>query len=87
MPLPTEPIGSIPRPEEVIEALAAHRRGDLSQNALDRVYDRALRATVGAFEDTGAPVITDGEQIKPSFLTYPVAGSDIHGAWRRRDPL
>ncbi|MEF8815752.1 MAG: cobalamin-independent methionine synthase II family protein [Salinibacter sp.] len=77
MPLPTEPIGSIPRPEEVIEALAAHRRGDLSQNALDRVYDRALRATVGAFEDTGAPVITDGEQIKPSFLTYPVAGSDI----------
>ena len=76
MPLPTEPIGSIPRPEELIEALAAHRRGDLSQNALDRVHDRALRATVGAFEDTGAPVITDGEQAKPSFLTYPIEGAD-----------
>ncbi|PSQ79454.1 MAG: 5-methyltetrahydropteroyltriglutamate--homocysteine methyltransferase, partial [Bacteroidetes bacterium QH_6_63_17] len=48
MPLPTEPIGSIPRPEELIESLEAHRRGDLSQQALDQVYDRALRATIDA---------------------------------------
>jgi methionine synthase II (cobalamin-independent) len=76
MALPTEPIGSIPRPEELIAGLRAHRRGDLGQNALDRVYDRALRATVGAFEDTGSPVITDGEQAKPSFLTYPIDEAD-----------
>ena len=76
MTLPTEPIGSIPRPEELIEGLEAYRRGDLSPEALDQVYDRALRATVEAFEDTGSPVITDGEQAKPSFLTYPVEGAD-----------
>ncbi|MFB6231880.1 MAG: cobalamin-independent methionine synthase II family protein, partial [Salinibacter sp.] len=76
MPLPTEPIGSIPRPEELIESLRAYRHGDLSQEALDQVYDRALRATIDAFEDTGSPVITDGEQAKPSFLTYPVEGAE-----------
>ncbi|WP_103027462.1 cobalamin-independent methionine synthase II family protein [Salinibacter altiplanensis] len=76
MPLPTEPIGSIPRPEEVIEGLEAYRQGDLSRQALAQIADRALRATIGAFEDTGSPVITDGEQAKPSFLTYPVEGAD-----------
>jgi 5-methyltetrahydropteroyltriglutamate--homocysteine methyltransferase len=76
MSLPTEPIGSIPRPDELIEGLLAYRRGDLSEEALDRMYDRALRATIEAFEDTGSPVITDGEQAKPSFLTYPIDGAD-----------
>ena len=75
MSLPTEPIGSIPRPEELIESLRAYRDGDLSQEARDQVSDRALRATIDAFEDTGSPVITDGEQAKPSFLTYPIEGA------------
>jgi len=75
MPLPTEPIGSIPRPEELVESLKAYRRGDLSPEALDRVHDRAHRATVDSFERTGSPVITDGEQAKPSFLTYPIEGA------------
>jgi 5-methyltetrahydropteroyltriglutamate--homocysteine methyltransferase len=76
MVLPTEPIGSIPRPDELIEGLLAYRKGDLSDDALDQMYDRALRATISAFERTGSPVITDGEQAKPSFLTYPVEGAD-----------
>jgi 5-methyltetrahydropteroyltriglutamate--homocysteine methyltransferase len=76
MALPTEPIGSIPRPDELIEALQAHRQGNLSDEALERVQDRALRATVSAFEDTGSPVITDGEQAKPSFLSYPIEGAE-----------
>ena len=76
MALPTEPIGSIPRPDELIEALRAHRQGNLSDDALATIQDRALRATVRAFEDTGSPVITDGEQAKPSFLSYPIDGAD-----------
>ncbi len=76
MVLPTEPIGSIPRPDELIEGLKAHRAGTLSADALDQMYDRALRATINAFENTGSPVITDGEQAKPSFLTYPIEGAD-----------
>lgn len=76
MLLPTEPIGSIPRPDELIEGLRAHRRGDMSDEAFDRMRDRAVQATIDAFEETGSPVITDGEQGKPSFLTYPVDGAD-----------
>ena len=75
MSLPTEPIGSIPRPVELIEGLKAYRAGDLSEDALDTMYDRALRATVDALEGTGSPVISDGEQAKPSFLTYPIEGA------------
>ncbi len=75
MRLPTEPIGSLPRPDELVEGLRAYQAGNLSKDALDGMYDRALRATIEAFEDTGSPVITDGEQAKPSFLTYPIEGA------------
>jgi 5-methyltetrahydropteroyltriglutamate--homocysteine methyltransferase len=35
---------------------------------------RAVTETIRNFEETGSPVITDGEQGKPSFATYPLAG-------------
>lgn len=72
MSIPTEPIGSIPRPAELLKAMddfACHR---ISRGALDRAYEEALRGTIRRFEDTGSPVITDGEQTKPSFATYPL---------------
>ncbi len=34
----------------------------------------AIEDTIKEFEETGSPVITDGEQTKPSFATYPVNG-------------
>ncbi len=44
------------------------------------MYDDAVRDTVERFEATGSPVVTDGEQRKPSFATYPVAGlTDLAG--------
>lgn len=72
--LPTEPIGSIPRPTELIEAVQAHHDGRLSREELDGYYDRALRDTIEQLEATGSPVIVDGEQTKPSFATYPIEG-------------
>jgi len=39
-----------------------------------RVVERALRDTIRLFEGTGSPVITDGEQTKSSFATYPLEG-------------
>ena len=36
--------------------------------------DAAVRETIEQLEATGSPVITDGEQGKPSFATYPLAG-------------
>lgn len=76
MPIPTEPIGSIPRPPELIEALREFRDGRLTQGQLDAAYSEALRDTIQRFEATGSPLITDGEQTKPSFATYPIEGLD-----------
>jgi 5-methyltetrahydropteroyltriglutamate--homocysteine methyltransferase len=72
MAIPTEPIGSIPRPLELIEALAAR---DGSDPSLEPLYDEAVRDTIARFEATGSPVITDGEQRKyHNFWTYSVQG-------------
>jgi len=72
MIIPTEPIGSIPRPPELIEA-AAREGGDSPK--LERLYEDATRDTVERFEATGSPVITDGEQRKyHNFWTYSVEG-------------
>jgi 5-methyltetrahydropteroyltriglutamate--homocysteine methyltransferase len=71
MSIPTEPIGSIPRPPELIRAL---QEGRLDAAELDALYADAVRDTIERFEATGSPVITDGEQRKPSFATYPIAG-------------
>jgi 5-methyltetrahydropteroyltriglutamate--homocysteine methyltransferase len=68
--IPTEPIGSIPRSEELVAALS----GAASEEQLNAMFDEAVRDTVVQFEATGSPVITDGEQRKPSFATYPVHG-------------
>src|SRR5688572_5458270 len=71
MTIPTEPIGSIPRPLQLIEAIAA--LGDSADPKLDPLYDEAIRDTIRRFEATGSPVITDGEQRKyQNFWTYGV---------------
>jgi 5-methyltetrahydropteroyltriglutamate--homocysteine methyltransferase len=73
MTIPTEPIGSIPRPPRLIEAIAASR--DHADPKLDSLYDEAIRDTIERFEATGSPVITDGEQRKyHNFWTYCVHG-------------
>jgi 5-methyltetrahydropteroyltriglutamate--homocysteine methyltransferase len=73
MRIPTEPIGSIPRPVELIEAIA--EAGDFADPKLDPLYDEAIRDTIQEFEATGSPVITDGEQRKyHNFWTYSVHG-------------
>lgn len=73
MMIPTEPIGSIPRPPALI---AAVEHGGLSDSALDALYEDAVRDTVARMEATGSTVITDGEQRKyHNFLTYCVHGA------------
>jgi 5-methyltetrahydropteroyltriglutamate--homocysteine methyltransferase len=76
MSIPTEPIGSIPRPPSLIEGMQAAGEGRMSSDELDTLYANAVRETIASFEATGSPVITDGEQRKPSFLTYPIQGLD-----------
>jgi 5-methyltetrahydropteroyltriglutamate--homocysteine methyltransferase len=74
MTIPTEPIGSIPRPQKVITAFEQYERGSLSREEFESICSEAVRETIEKFEATGSPVITDGEQTKPSFATYPIHG-------------
>ncbi len=70
--IPTEPIGSLPRPPALV---AAVQETDSEDPALDPLYDAAIRDTIERFEATGSPVITDGEQRKyHNFWTYCVHG-------------
>ncbi len=70
--IPTEPIGSLPRPPELIEAV---EREGADSPGLDPLYEEAVRDTIERFEATGSPVITDGEQRKyQNFWTYSVHG-------------
>jgi 5-methyltetrahydropteroyltriglutamate--homocysteine methyltransferase len=75
MTIPTQPIGSIPRPLALIEATRALNAGKVSQDSVDALYQEAIRDTIERFEATGSPVITDGEQKKyDNFATYSIYG-------------
>ena len=74
MSIPTEPIGSIPRPPELLGGIRDFREGRCSEEELQALYDAAVRDTIDRFQETGSPVISDGEQGKPSFATYPIQG-------------
>ncbi|HCL82451.1 MAG TPA: 5-methyltetrahydropteroyltriglutamate--homocysteine methyltransferase, partial [Chitinophagaceae bacterium] len=74
MRIQTEPIGSIPRPVELILGIKAHAAGEMNDRDLMQLYDMAVSETISNLEATGSPVITDGEQTKPSFATYPLQG-------------
>lgn len=72
MTIPTEPVGSIPRPIDLIEAVA---EGVIADPNLDPMYEAAVQDTIERLEATGSPVVTDGEQRKfQNFWTYSVHG-------------
>ena len=75
MHIPTEPIGSIPRPSDLVEAWADRQAGRMSAERFEQITENALRDTIRRFEETGSPIITDGEQAKSSFATYPLDGA------------
>jgi 5-methyltetrahydropteroyltriglutamate--homocysteine methyltransferase len=54
--------------------MQAAAEGRISAEELKVLFDDAVADTVRRFDETGSPVVTDGEQRKPSFATYPVAG-------------
>jgi 5-methyltetrahydropteroyltriglutamate--homocysteine methyltransferase len=74
--IPSEPIGSIPRPAVLLAGMQAATEHTIGAEELDALYADAVRETIASFEATGSPVVTDGEQRKPSFATYPIDGLD-----------
>lgn len=77
MPIPTEPIGSIPRPAELLAAMHDRAAGTISDEQLRAAEDASLKDTLQRMEQTGSPILTDGEQTKPSFATYPLIGNSL----------
>src|SRR4026208_1020164 len=65
MPLPTEPIGSIPRPRELQEGMQAAAEGRLDDASLEALFDDAVRDTLRRFEATRSPGRTAGGQRTP----------------------
>jgi 5-methyltetrahydropteroyltriglutamate--homocysteine methyltransferase len=77
MAIPTEPIGSVPRPRYLLKAMSRFAAGALDQVALEAWQDQAVAETIELFEATGSPVVTEGEQAKPSFATYSLSESAL----------
>ena len=73
MPIPTEPVGSLPRPAKLQAAIADYDAGRITHEELKSVQDEACRDSIKRMEATGAPIISDGEQRASSFATYPLA--------------
>src|SRR3989454_8379802 len=74
MPIPTEPIGSIPRSPELIAGMQQFAIGRISRDQLARLQDAAIHDTIRRFEAAESPVTTDEEQANPSCATYPIQG-------------
>lgn len=77
--LPTEPVGSLPRPAGLQRAVLDAEIGQLSAEDLRTEQDRAVRDTLARFEATGSPIISDGEQRRQSFASYPLGAGAAEG--------
>jgi len=71
--IPTEPVGSLPRPNSLQQAYAQYDAGTISKEDLETQQDAACKDSIERGEATGAPIISDGEQRWSSFATYPIA--------------
>ena len=72
MPIPTENVGSLPRPAKLQAALKDYDVGKITRQDLVREQDEACRDSIQRMEATGAPTVSDGEQRASSFATYPL---------------
>ncbi len=73
--LPTEPVGSLPRPVRLQRAVLDAEIGLVSQEELREEQQAAVLDTLQRMEATGSPVLSDGEQRRESFASYPLGTS------------
>ncbi|HEY2192091.1 MAG TPA: 5-methyltetrahydropteroyltriglutamate--homocysteine methyltransferase [Actinomycetospora sp.] len=70
--IPTEQVGSLPRPQKLQDAYAAYDRGEIGKDELESVQDEAVKNSIAGQEAAGSPIVSDGEQRWSSFATYPI---------------
>src|ERR1700751_3145702 len=71
--IPTDPVGSLPRPSRLQQAYAHYDAGKFTHDQLEAEQDKAVRDSIERGEATGEPIISDGEQRWSSFATYAIA--------------
>src|SRR4051794_12621771 len=72
MSIPTELVGSLPRPMKLQEAYADYDDGKITWEQLTAEQDAAAEDSIHRLEEVGEPIVTDGEQRESSFATYPL---------------
>ena len=60
--IPTEPVGSLPRPSKLQAAYAAYDAGDITKGELEAEQEAAVQESIARMEATGSPIVSDGEQ-------------------------
>jgi 5-methyltetrahydropteroyltriglutamate--homocysteine methyltransferase len=67
----TTHVGSLPRPQELIEIMFAREDGlPLDAAAVEEHISRAVRDIVARQVEAGIDIVNDGEMSKPSYATY-----------------
>ena len=72
MPIPTETVGSLPRPLELQEAYEDLDQGKIGLEDLQKLQEVAAKDSIQRLEQTGETYVNDGEQRESSFATYPL---------------
>jgi len=72
MPIPTETVGSLPRPMKLQEAYQAYDDGKITFEDLQVEQEKAAKDSIHRLEQTGETYVNDGEQRESSFATYPL---------------
>ncbi len=70
--IPTEPVGSLPRPSKLQQAYGQYDAGEITHDQLEAEQDKAVKDSIERGEATGEPIISDGEQRWSSFATYAI---------------
>lgn len=73
MGIPTEIVGSLPRPELLQRTYADYDAGKISKYQLEKAQDVAAEDSIDRLKQTGETFVSDGEQRASSFATYPIA--------------
>src|ERR1700691_2194993 len=72
MPIPTELVGSLPRPMALQDAYGAYDEGRITFEQLQAEHDVGAKDWIKRLQEVGEPIVTDGEQRESSFATYPL---------------
>jgi len=67
----TTHVGSLPRPDELIELMFAKAEGEeVDEALLEEKTQEAVIEVVGHQKEVGVDIVSDGEMSKPSYATY-----------------